>query len=364
MYVLMKRLKNSRTWQNKARFSASYVARKIQLSVIAIKTSPPYSSLKGLRSNILSNPSMYTQNTHTEAFLTFYTRDNLIHKAREVFDGLDVSEGTRKDYQSRIGMFLYFLEKNGFDHNSYLSFKRLLAARTDLSVATKNKYLSTSKVFLRELVRTGLIPVDITANVRLFSQSKKHKKQGFCFEEIETIAEALKQMPETDRTKRLRALFCLLAFQGLRQIEIIRLSVQDLDFASDTAMIQGKGSDDKERVYLSPETVQAIKVYMKATTRRSGALFQSFGNRKGEHLSTRTIQREFETLLKDLRITRTVHGFRHFYITTLLQNFDVRDARKFSRHKNLETLIIYDDETEISHKCQDVFSCFDGVHVA
>ena len=116
---------------------------------------------------------MNTQNTHTEPFLTLYTRDNLIHKAREVFDGLDVSEGTRKDYQSRIGMFLYFLEKNGFDHNSYLSFKRLLAARSDLSVATKNKYLSTSKVFLRELVRTGLIPVDITANVRFFSQSKK-----------------------------------------------------------------------------------------------------------------------------------------------------------------------------------------------
>ncbi len=307
---------------------------------------------------------MFTQNMHTEPFLTLYTRDNLIHKAQEVFDGLDVSEGTRKDYQSRIGMFLYFLEKNGFDHNSYLSFKRLLAARTDLSVATKNKYLSTSKVFLRELVRTGLIPVDITANVRLFSQSKKHKKQGFTWEEVETIAEALKQMSETKRTMRLRAFFCLLAFQGLRQIEIVRLSVQDLDFASDTAMIQGKGADDKERVYLSPETVQSLKAYMVATKRRSGALFLGFGNRRGQCLSTRTIQREFESLLGDLNINRTVHGFRHFYITTLLQNFDVRDARKFSRHKSLEMLIVYDDELDIAQRTQDVFACFEGVHVA
>ncbi len=306
---------------------------------------------------------MNIPNNYTEPFLTLQTRENLINKAREVFDGLDVSEGTRKDYQARIGMFLYFLEKNGFDHNSYLSFKRLLVTRTDLSVATKNKYLSTSKVFLRELTRTGLIPVDITANVKLFSQSKKHKKQGFCMEEIEQIAEVLKQMPETKRTMRLRALFCLLAFQGLRQIEIVRLTVQDLDFASDTAMIQSKGADDKEIVYLSPETVQTIKDYMKATRRRSGMLFQGFGNRNGQRLSTRTIKREFETLLKNLGINRTVHGFRHFYVTTLLQNFDVRDACKFSRHKSLEMLIVYDDEIDIAHRTQDVFACFEGVHV-
>lgn len=306
---------------------------------------------------------MNALNTHTEPFLTPHTRYNLLHKAQEVFDGLDVSEGTRKDYQSRIGTFLYFLEKNGFDHNSYLSFKRVLTTRTDITVATKNKYLSTAKVFLRELMRTGLIPIDITANVKLFSQSKKHKKQGFCWEEIERIAEALKQMPETKRTMRLRALFCLLAFQGLRQIEVVRITVQDIDFASNTAMIQNKGSDDKEMVYLSPETVQTIKDYMKATRRRSGMLFQGFGNRKSHGLSTRTIKREFEILLKDLGINRTVHGFRHFYITTLLQNFDVRDARKFSRHKSLEMLIVYDDEIDIAHRTQDVFACFEGVHV-
>ncbi len=305
---------------------------------------------------------MNAPNNHTEPFLTLSTRDNLIHKAQEVFDGLDVSEGTRKDYQARIGMFLYFLEKNGFDHNSYLSFKRELTARTDLSVATKNKYLLTAKVFLRELMRTGLIPIDITVNVKLFSQSKKHKKQGFCWEEIERLAEALKQMPETKRTMRLRALFCLLAFQGLRQIEVVRLSVQDIDFASDTAMIQGKGADDKELIYLSPQTIQTLKDYMRTTKLRSGMLFQSFGNRKGHYLSTRTIQYEFEFLLKDLGINRTVHGFRHFYVTTLLQNFDVRDARKFSRHKSLETLIIYDDETDIAHRAQDVFACFEGVY--
>ena len=102
---------------------------------------------------------------------------------------------------------------------------------------------------------------------------------------------------------------------------------------------------------------------MTATRRRSGSLFQSFGNRKGEHLSTRTIQREFESLLDDLNINRTVHGFRHFYITTILQNFDVRDARKFSRHKSLEMLITYDDELDIAHRTQDVFACFEGVHV-
>lgn len=308
---------------------------------------------------------MDTQNAYISPFLpqTAFNHENLLHKAQEVFDGLDVSENTRKDYKARIGMFLSFVAMNGFEVNSYLLFKRELGARTDLSVATKNKYLSCAKIFLRELTRIGLIPADITANIKLFSQSRKHKKQGFSWKEVEKISEALKNMGETKRTMRLRALFCLLAFQGLRQIEVIRLVVQDIDVASGTAMIQGKGADDKEMVYLTPETIQALTKYMKVTKRKSGALFQSFGNRKRQHLSTRTIKREFESLLKDLDINKTVHGFRHFYVTTLLQNFDVRDARKFSRHQSLEMLVVYDDEIDISNRTQEVFACFESLHV-
>ncbi len=293
------------------------------------------------------------------------TKETASRKARanEIFDSLDVSETTLADYKYRIGLFLNFISDNGINHNSYLKFKRNLAQRTDFSVATKNKYLATAKIFLRELNRQGLLPVDITQNIKTFNQNKKHKKDGLTHSEIENLVEKLKQWDNSPRNTRIKALFSLLAFQGLRQIEIIRLDIMDLDLASAIAFIRGKGQDDKELIYLHPETVKALKLYLKTNKIADGALFKSLGNRKSYRITTMTIKRDLKAVLEPLGIEKTTHGFRHFYITTLLKKFDVRDVRKFSRHKNLEMLIVYDDELDIKSKSSEVFDCFSGLNV-
>ena len=80
------------------------------------------------------------------------TISNPQEKAEKVFDLLDVSEATRQDYKYRIGLFLNFIQERGANRNSFLEFKRSLAERTDLSIATKNKYLATAKIFLKEFL--------------------------------------------------------------------------------------------------------------------------------------------------------------------------------------------------------------------
>ncbi|MCX6724333.1 MAG: tyrosine-type recombinase/integrase [Candidatus Staskawiczbacteria bacterium] len=286
-----------------------------------------------------------------------------INKAKEIFNSLDVSETTRKDYCSRIGLFLSRLEKDKLNFNSYLDFKRYLESRADFTASTKNKYLATTKVFLKELNRRGIIPMDITQNIKLFSQLKKHKREGLNEEDIRAIIEKIKELPNTPIHTRLRAIFCLLAFQGFRQIEITRLNIEDLDLVNKKAFIQGKGNDDKEAVYLAPETIKALNIYIKTNKIGSGSLFRSLGNRKSERLNSMTIKREFKKLFNEIGINKTTHGFRHFYITTLLKKLDVRDVRKFSRHRNLEMLIVYDDEIDIQNKTAEVFHCFDGLNI-
>ena len=77
-------------------------------------------------------------------------------RANQIFNNLDCSENTRKDYSARIGFFILYAQENGLDRNTYLSFKRHLESRTDYTVSTKNKYLATARVFLKELNRLGL----------------------------------------------------------------------------------------------------------------------------------------------------------------------------------------------------------------
>ena len=280
-----------------------------------------------------------------------------------IFDGLDISETTRKEYSARIGLFLSYVRTRGFNQQSYLYFKRYLQGRTDYSVATKNKYLATARVFLRELTRRGKLPFDVTHSVKQFRQSKRHRREGLSDKEIHLLGVKLKYLPDTPRNSRLRALFSLLAFQGLRQIEIVRLDVEDVDLARKIAYIHGKGEDDKEPIYLAPATVKALKEYLKAHKLTDGTLFRSMGNRKTERLSTMTIKREIGELLAELGIEKTVHGFRHFYVTELLKSMDVRDVRKFSRHRSLEMLMVYDDEVSVKEKAQHVFRAMERFNV-
>lgn len=288
---------------------------------------------------------------------------DLHFQAQKIFDALDVSETTRKDYSARIGLFINFIQKEGFRVNSYLEYKRHLEKRTDYTISTKNKYLATAKVFLKETNRLGLIPVDITQNIRLFSQNKKHKREGLTDRDMNKVVEQINKLTDTPQHARLRALFCLLAFQGLRQIEIVRLDVNDIDLPNKTAFVRAKGSDDKEPVYLAPSTVEALRRHLKLNKVGSGAVFKSLGNRKSKRLSTMTIKREFQKLFEEVGVKKTVHGFRHFYVTKLLQSLEVRDVRKFSRHQSLEMLIVYDDEIDMKEKMEDVFACFEGYEV-
>ena len=287
----------------------------------------------------------------------------VINKSRArtetIFDEMDISETTKKDYSARVGLFLSYVGENGFQVNTYLNFKRYLARREDYTVATKNKYLATARVFLRELSRRGMLPLDVTYNVKQFRQSKRHRKVGLTDKEVQLMGAKLQYLPDTPRNSRLGALFSLLAFQGLRQIEIVRLDVEDVDLIRKIMFFSGKGMDDKEAVYLVPATTKALKKYMRMHKLTDGALFKSMGNRKSEHISTMMIKREMGELFRELGIEKTVHGFRHFYVTELLKSMDIRDVRKFSRHRSMEMLIIYDDEVAIKEKTRHVFRAFE-----
>ena len=291
---------------------------------------------------------------------------NNLNKAKNLFDGLDVSELTRKDYKYRIGAFLAFVSSRGFHSNSFLEYKRHLGQDSDLKVASKNKYLATARIFLKELYRGDILPKDITTNVKSFAQNKKHKKAGLSDEDMSKLKAYIKELPDTNDGARFKALFFLLAFQGLRQIEIIRIHVEDLDLVAGTAAIKGKGQDDTENIYLHPLTAKALKKHITVNKVRSGAVFKPLAcqcknacNHKGEGINTMTIKRIFGTAFDKLGIDNNVHGFRHWYITSLLKGGqDVRTVRKFSRHKSLEMLIVYDDEIELKNRTGDVFKVF------
>jgi integrase len=282
----------------------------------------------------------------------------------QLFNLLDVSETTRADYVARIGLFIGYIKENGFNHNSYLEFKRQLADRPDISVSTKNKYLATARVLLKELNRQGRLPVDITQNIKSFSQNKKHKKDGLTDDEIGLLTGKMSRLPVTQENTRLKAILSLLALQGLRQVEVIRLDVKDLDLVSKTAFVLGKGRDDKEAIDLHPETVKALKEYVQLNKVKDGALFVSrSNNNRNKRLTTRTIRDIVNVALSELGIDKTTHGFRHYFTTKLIKTYkgDLLEVAQYTRHRSLEMLQVYNDSVKRKQDLPRYYETFSGV---
>lgn len=285
-------------------------------------------------------------------------------KADGVFEILDVSETTKQDYKARIGLFLNFIKKQGANNNSFREYKKHLAERTDLTASTKNKYLASAKVFLKELNRQGVLPIDITQNTKGFNQSKKHKRDGLNDEEIGKLSVELGKLARTPQNARLRVIISLLALQGLRQIEVVRLDVKDIDLISKTALIQGKGRDDKEPIDLHPETIEALKSYIKTNKKKDGALFTSQSNNsKNQRLTTRTIRDIVKETLTSLNIDKTTHGFRHYFTTTLIKTYkgDLLEVAQYTRHRGLEMLQVYNDSVKKKADLPRYYHAFSGV---
>lgn len=282
---------------------------------------------------------------------------------RTIFDSLDISEDTKQDYLSRSPVFLGFVHTNGITRDLLLDYKQYLRSRTDLSISTKNKQLAVARIILRELYRKGAISVDLSQGVKSFEQSNRHKVSGLTDGEVEKVCEFLRTADSTFSIVRQRAIVALLLFQGLRTVEVCRLDVSDIDIVNSTASVLGKGRDDKELIHLHPETVKALKEYLKRSPVKHGAAFYSLlGKRRYERLTTRGLRMIVTNLFEHLSIDRTVHGTRHWYTTRLIEEYksDLARVAKYTRHRSLETLNVYNDSILTKADLPKYYSVFES----
>lgn len=281
-----------------------------------------------------------------------------------IFQSIDVAEATRKDYVSRAKTFVMYVQQNGIHRDSFLCFKRELQARTDVSVATKNKYLVSARILLKELNRRGVLPADITQNVKSFSDTRKHKKDGLSDIEIARLSKHLQALPRSPENTRLRAVVALLALQGLRQIEVVRLDVKDLQLARKIAFIHGKGRDGKEPIALQPETVRVLKEYLTVNNLADGALFVSNSNNSlQKRLTTKSLRVIVTRELKKLGIDKSTHAFRHYYTTKLIKSYkgDLLQVAQYTRHRSIDMLQVYFDGIKNEEDLPRYYQTFEEV---
>lgn len=145
-----------------------------------------------------------------------------------------------------------------------------------------------------------------------------------------------------------RAVVRLLADCALRRAEVLGLDVGHLDLKAGTVAVLGKGRTGRELLTLPAPTRAALAAHLATHPTPDDAAAPLFpGDGAAGRLTGRTVARIVARIGAAGAVGRRVrpHGLRHAAITEALERTggDVRRVAKFSRHRDLRTLTVYDD---------------------
>ncbi|RJQ65749.1 MAG: integrase [Desulfobacteraceae bacterium] len=158
------------------------------------------------------------------------------------------------------------------------------------------------------------------------------------------LAQAERQKP--GKRERDLAILHMLYDLALRRGEIASLDLADLDMNKGVLAVKGKGRTEKQLMTLPQPTLNALSAWVEVRGDGSGALFTNFDRAgKGERLTGAAIFYLVRRFGKKAGLVARPHGLRHAAITEALDltGGDVRKVQKFSRHRDLRTVCLYDD---------------------
>ena len=301
--------------------------------------------------------------------------------AEEFLDWLVLSKGraanTIDAYRRDLAGYLAFGAECGWDHRSVTGDGVLAWVRArlgeGLAASTVKRGLTTVRTFHRWLVLEELRPDDPTANVELPRVPRGLPKALSQEEAAELVAAprgdraearrrvalgrvtvdpAAAERREEATARRDSAILETLYGTGVRVSELVGLSLGDVDLASASLRVLGKGS--KERVaplgrlarealgeWLVPAGRGQMEPERWASRDDSEAVFL---NRRGSRLGRQGIYRLVRQYGDDAGISAalTPHVLRHSFATHLLDNgADIRVVQELLGHAKVTTTQIY-----------------------
>lgn len=138
------------------------------------------------------------------------------------------------------------------------------------------------------------------------------------------------------------AILVTLGFTGLRLMELVGLSMENVDFEAKTIRVMGKGS--KERIIpLNAVVIKALQEWLAVRpVSESGMVFL---NRFGGPLSTRGVEKMVEKHVKASGISKanvSPHKLRHTFATLLhMAGVDILEIQALLGHSSITSTQIY-----------------------
>lgn len=268
------------------------------------------------------------------------------------------SSNTRRAYEGALRNFAAFLDVDtsveavgrliaagpGGANSLVLKYKTGLLFEEKSSPAKVNLHLSALRSALKLARITGLVSWSLEVEgekVQTLRDTRGPGQVGF--------QRLLAGLGERKKDIRDKAIIRLLYDLALRRGEVAGLDLADVDLEGKKVAVLGKGQAAKVLLTLPDETREAIAAWLKVRGMDPGPLF--FGMDRGGRTGGRITGRGLLDVIRHLGDRQGLkvrpHGLRHAAITEALTlTKDPRKVQRFSRHKDIRTLFLYDDNRE------------------
>ena len=237
--------------------------------------------------------------------------------------------------------------------------------RQKLAPATINQKLAAIKSLVNYASQVGKCHYSLT-NIKAEKLQSYRDTKGIPKDQFKLMLEVV----DTSKIKGIRDLAILLLLWGnaLRRSEVVNCDISDYSPTLGELTIIGKGKiGQPETISLGKSAISAIDEWLvkRGEVEPTQPLFCAthkgyWGHRLNTHSIYKLVQKY--ALAAGIDKVMSPHRIRHSSITEALNltNGDVRKVQKLSRHSNLNTLMIYDDnrqnlQGEITGLLDDLF---------
>jgi len=261
----------------------------------------------------------------------------------------DVKQSSKLLYRRTLKQYFNWVTKKAYllseiARPQLIEYKEELLA-SGMSSLTVGSYITSVRRFY-EFTEANKFYPNVAKGIKAPKRKQQFKKQPL----LPAQATALLNYYQATASRNY-AIISLLLRTGLRTIEVIRASVEDIVFKGSqrVLLIQGKGRDEKDNfVLLTDKSYQPIADYLATRGNISPIepLFTSTSNNsKGDRLSTRTISYIAKEGLKAIGLDErafTAHSLRHTTAVNILRAGGSIETAQFTlRHSSPATTQIY-----------------------
>ena len=281
----------------------------------------------------------------------------------------DVKPSSRALYRRTLSQYLKWtvgrrLDLKDITRAEIIEYKDALLAQS-MSSLSVGSYLTVVRKFYEWTESVKLYP-NVAKGIKTPKRKQAFRKIPLTTEQTTKLLTYFQDM----KAEGLRdfAIINLLLRTGLRTIESITASIEDITFKQGkrVLLIQGKGEVEKNNfVILTDKAYEPIKAYLdtRPQAMASDPLFTSVSNNSfGMRLTTRTISKIAKEGLKAIGLDSkhlTAHSLRHTLAVSILRaGGSLTDAQGVLRHSNPATTQIYtrsiDEERRIKNAPEEL----------